>query len=279
MTATVTHLSSPAELVSRSLHLVMCRPEHFEVSYSINPWMDPHVAVDRVRALRQWDTLRTTLTAHGHRVDLMPGAAGWPDMVYAANAGIVHGGRALTSRFAHAQRRGESPLAQTWFGEAGLAVEMAEHTNEGEGDFLTVGERFLAGTGFRSSPSAHREVAEFFGRPVTSLVLVDARFYHLDTALCVLDEHTVAYFPGAFDQVSQQVLAAMFPEAVQASEADAVAFGLNALCDGRRVYLAAAATELQSSLRERGYEPVGIELDELLKGGGGVKCCTLERHP
>jgi N-dimethylarginine dimethylaminohydrolase len=29
-------------------------------------------------------------------------------------------------------------------------------------------------------------------------------------------------------------------------------------------------------LRERGYVPVGVDLSELLKAGGSVKCCTLE---
>ncbi|MGY2061196.1 dimethylargininase, partial [Nocardia gipuzkoensis] len=41
-------------------------------------------------------------------------------------------------------------------------------------------------------------------------------------------------------------------------------------------FLGAAATDLHAALRERGYHPVGIDLSELLKAGGSVKCCTLE---
>ncbi len=52
--------------------------------------------------------------------------------------------------------------------------------------------------------------------------------------------------------------------------------GLNAVSDGRHVVLPAAATDLAAQLRERGYEPVGVDLSELLKAGGSVKCCTLE---
>ncbi|HEY6856488.1 MAG TPA: N-dimethylarginine dimethylaminohydrolase, partial [Mycobacterium sp.] len=29
-------------------------------------------------------------------------------------------------------------------------------------------------------------------------------------------------------------------------------------------------------LSDSGFEPVGVEMSELLKGGGSVKCCTLE---
>ncbi len=150
------------------------------------------------------------------------------------------------------------------------------HVNEGEGDFLVVGEFVLAGTGFRTDPGAHTEAQELFGIPVISLQLVDPRFYHLDTALAVLDDATVAYYPEAFSPGSRGVLQRLFPDAILATEADAVVLGLNAVSDGRHVVLPAAALDLAAQLRERGYVPVGVEVGELLKAGGSVKCCTLE---
>jgi N-dimethylarginine dimethylaminohydrolase len=119
-------------------------------------------------------------------------------------------------------------------------------------------------------------VQELFGVPVISLQLVDPRFYHLDTALAVLDDTTVAYYPEAFSPGSRGVLQRLFPDAILASEADAVVLGLNAVSDGRHVVLPSAAVDLATQLRERGYVPVGVDLGELLKAGGSVKCCTLE---
>jgi N-dimethylarginine dimethylaminohydrolase len=150
------------------------------------------------------------------------------------------------------------------------------HVNEGEGDFLVVGGLVLAGTGFRTDPGAHDEVQELFGIPVVSLQLVDPRFYHLDTALSVLGESDVAYYPDAFSPGSRAVLQRLFPDAVLASEADAVVLGLNAVSDGRNVVLPTTATDLADQLRERGWNPIGVDLSELLKAGGSVKCCTLE---
>lgn len=66
------------------------------------------------------------------------------------------------------------------------------HVNEGQGDLLMVGERVLAGYGFRTDQRAHAEIAAVLGLPVVSLELVDPRFYHLDTALAVLDDHTIS---------------------------------------------------------------------------------------
>ena len=150
-----------------------------------------------------------------------------------------------------------------------------ELVNEGEGDYLQVGAIVLAGTGFRTDPRSHAEAQAVFGRPVVRLDLVDPRFYHLDTALAVIDE-TVAYYPGAFSPGSRAVLRELFPDALLADDADAEAFGLNAVCDGRSVVLPQAATHLAGLLRERGYAPIGVDVSELLKAGGAVKCCTLE---
>jgi N-dimethylarginine dimethylaminohydrolase len=198
-------------------------------------------------------------------------------MVFAANGGLVIGGRAMGARFTHAERLAEGPAYYKWLAGAGLD-EVVEplSVNEGEGDFLVVGDLVLAGTGFRTDPRAHGEVQEFFGRPVISLQLVDPRFYHLDTALAVLGDDDVAYFPEAFSPGSLAVLRRLFPDAVLAAEADAVVLGLNAVSDGRHVVLPAAARDLAEQLRARGYEPVGVDLSELLKAGGSVKCCTLE---
>jgi N-dimethylarginine dimethylaminohydrolase len=111
---------------------------------------------------------------------------------------------------------------------------------------------------------------------VISLQLVDPHFYHLDTALFVLDDSNVAYYPAAFSDGTQGVLRQLFPDAVIATEADAYSFGLNSVSDGRHVVVEAGAVDLIAALGSRGYEPVPIDMSELRKSGGGPKCCTQE---
>jgi N-dimethylarginine dimethylaminohydrolase len=265
-----------AEPISRPRHYVMCRPEHFEVRYAINPWMRPGEPVDRERAVAQWDALRRTYLDLGHRVDLIDPVPGLPDMVYAANGATVVGGVVLGARFRHAQRAAEAAAHRAWFAAAGYPVVEPEFVNEGEGDLLVVGDVVLAGHGFRTDPRAHAEAAAVFCREIVPLQLVDPCFYHLDTAVAVLDDSTIAWLPAAFTPDSQDVLRARFPDAVVADPADAAVLGLNAVSDGRNVVLPAQAVGLAAALRERGYTPVPVDLSELLKGGGGPKCCTLE---
>ncbi len=264
---------------ARARRYLMCRPTYFDVRYAINPWMDPRQPVNTDRACAQWETLRALYRDLGHTVELIDPLPSLPDMVYAANGGLVVGGRALGVRFRHPERSGEQEpylrrLARLASG--GVYRPTLVNEGEGEGDFLPVGGMILAGTGFRSERAAHAEVARILCRPVHSLPLVDPRFYHLDTALCVLDDDLVAYLPAAFDDAGRGLLAALFPAAIRVSEADAVSFGLNAVSDGRHVVLAAAAEGFAAELRHRGFEPIGIEFDELRRGGGGIKCAPLE---
>ncbi len=261
----------------RRRRYLMTPPSHFAVTYAINPWMNPELGADADLAVAQWEGLRQTYLRLGHQVDVTEPVAGLPDMVYAANGALVTAQHVIGARFAYPQRAAEAEAYAIWLESHGLGpVHRPREVNEGEGDFLVVGDQILAGTGFRTTPAAHTEVATVTGMTVISLELVDPRFYHLDTALAVLDEATVAYYPGAFSVTSQATLAIMFPDAIIATEDDAAVLGLNAVSDGLHVVLTAAAPAFAAQLAARGFVPVPVELSELLKGGGSVKCCTLE---
>jgi N-dimethylarginine dimethylaminohydrolase len=257
---------------------LMCPPEYFAVPYAINPWMDPDEPVDVELALKQWTGLRETLVRLGHTVHTLEPRPDLPDMVYAANGAFTVDGVVYGARFKYAQRIPEAAVHREFYN--GWKFVEPNETNEGEGDFAYLpaayGGIILAGYGFRTEPAAHAEAQEAFGRPVVSLCLVDPRFYHLDTALAVLDDGQIAYYPNAFSASSRRVLRQLFPGAIIADAADAYAFGLNLVSDGRHVVLNAEASGMASKLAAAGYRPVPVELSELKKGGGSVKCCVAE---
>jgi len=264
---------------------LMCRPEHFTVSYTINPWMEPANPTDTAKAVAQWQTLYDTYLALGHDVQLIDPIEGLPDMVYTANGGFIIDNVAYGAKFRFAERVPEGPAFMEWFGANGFEVASPVEVNEGEGDFLLVGDTILAGTGFRSTGDSHRELREVFGKEVVSLNLVDPRFYHLDTAISVLDpvqgpggveKANIAYLPGAFDDDSRRILEERYPDAILVADEDGAVFGLNSASDGLNVIISPRAKGFEAQLRERGYNPVLVDLSELLLGGGGIKCCTLE---
>ena len=256
---------------------LMCPPAHFAVTYAINPWMRPDEPADAEAATRQWELLRQAYLDLGHEVRLIDPVPGLPDMVFAANGATVIDGKVLGVRFRHPERAAEAGAYLDWFRSRGWAqVREPACYNEGEGDILVAGETLLAGYGFRSDEAAAGELAAVFGKRVVSLRLVDPRYYHLDTALCVLDPTTVMYYPAAFDDAGRALLGSTFDELIEAKDEDAEVLGLNAVSDGYHVVLAAQATGLARQLAARGFQPVPVDMSELRKAGGGAKCCTLE---
>lgn len=278
---TISEVAAPAAPIRHASprHYAMTAPTFFAVEYAINPWMDTSTTVDTHRALSQWETLRQTYKELGHTVEMVEPVAGLPDMVYAANGGLLVNGKAVVARFAYPQRADEAAAYAEWMARHGYDPIQTRYVNEGQGDLLVVGSVILAGYGFRTDRRAHDEIASAVQMPVVSLELVDPRFYHLDTALAVLDDTAVAYHPPAFSDESRARLVDLFPDAIEVGEADANVLGLNAVSDGLNVVLPTAATGFAAQLRAAGFRPIGVDLSELLKGGGSIKCCTLEVHP
>lgn len=264
--------------VARLRHYVMTAPRFFAVDYAINPWMDTTTPVDIDLATAQWENLRDTYRRLGHTVELVEPLPGLPDMVYAANGGLIVNDTAIVARFKYPQRAGESLAYAQWMSSKGHTPVYTRHVNEGQGDLLVAGDIVLAGTGFRTDARAHTEIAGIVGMPVVTLELVDPCLYHLDTALAVLDDTTIAYYPPAFTGTSRAQLGALFPDAIVVDRADAYVLGLNVVSDGYHVVFPAAALGFAEQLCHAGFQPVAVDMSELLKGGGSVKCCTMEVH-
>src|SRR5262245_33176324 len=269
------HASTHRESTHARTYL-MCPPEYFTVEYAINPWMNPAYPVNLPLAKRQWEQLRAAYISLGHSVRIIDPEPGLPDMVFAANGATVIGGSVLGSKFKHPERHGEAAAYMNWFRRSGYRVVEPVHVNEGEGDIIFAGRNIVAGYGFRSDLAVSAEAEASFGLPVTSVKLMDPRFYHLDTAFLVLDENTAAYYPPAFDEAGQAAIAARFPELIEAKDADAETLGLNGTSDGRNVVLPVQAEGLAREIRAAGFTVVPVDMTEFKKAGGGPKCCTLE---
>ncbi|MCV3213752.1 TIGR00300 family protein [Plectonema radiosum NIES-515] len=263
------------------IRFLMCAPDHYDVDYVINPWMEGNIhKSSRDRAVEQWEKLHLLLKEHAI-VDLVAPQKGVPDMVFTANAGLVLGNNVVLSRFLHKERQGEEPYFKKWFEENGYTVnELPKDLPfEGAGDALLDREgRWLwAGYGFRSELDSHPYLAKWLDIEVVSLRLTDERFYHLDTCFCPLANGYLLYYPGAFDSYSNRMIEMrVVPEKrIAIEEADAVNFACNTVNVDQIVIMNKASDALKASLRDAGFQVMETPLTEFLKAGGAAKCLTL----
>jgi len=107
------------------------------------------------------------------------------------------------------------------------------------------------------------------------LELVDPYYYHLDTCFCPLAPDEAIYYPAAFDDYGQRVLADRITKLHAVEESEARSFACNAVVVGKTVVTNIGCPNLHEQLREAGYEPIETPLGEFTKAGGSAKCLTL----
>ena len=263
------------------VRFLMCPPDHYEVDYVINPWMEGNIhKSSRETAASQWEALCALLEKEA-QVERIAAPVGLPDMVFTANAGLVLGKKFVLSRFLPRERQGEEPVFKKWFKKQGFDIfELPPDLPfEGAGDALLDPQRgcLWAGYGFRSELAAHPQLAQWLNIEVISLRLADPRFYHLDTCFCPLENGGLLYYPPAFDAYSNRLIEQRVPAEMRIAvdETDAVRFACNAVNLGRRIFVNQVSAELRQQLAGAGFEAVETPLNEFLKAGGGAKCLTL----
>lgn len=264
-----------------SIRILMCPPDHYDVDYVINPWMEGNIhKSSQDRAVEQWQKLYHIIKEYAI-VDLVTPQKGVPDMVFTANAGLVLGDNVVLSRFYHPERQGEEPFFKQWFEENGFTVyELPKDLPfEGAGDALfdREGRWLWAGYGFRSELDSHPYIAKWLDTEVLSLRLIDNRFYHLDTCFCPLKDGYLLYYPQAFDSYSNRLIEMRVPteKRIAIDEADAINFACNAVNINDVVIMNKISDDLNSRITEKGFKVIQTPLTEFLKAGGAAKCLTL----
>jgi len=258
---------------------LMCRPEHFRVDYAINPWMDVDAPVDSDLALAQWEGLVATLESAGAVVERIAQLPGTPDMVYAMNYGLVDGDHVVLSSFRHPQRQPEVDAAEWWFGEAGMRTTRVADSRVGAfeaGDAFLLGDALVVAAGPRTDRATHALLARALGVRVVTVGVHHPALYHLDLSLCPLDETRAIIAPSAWGAAGRAAVAALVPEPLVIDEEEAFTFCANSVVVGDVVVMPSGVPpRVAHRLEKWGFSVATVDVTELHKGGGSIRCMTL----
>ncbi len=276
--------------------------------------------VDRSRAIVQWHRLRDTLRDLGVRVLVVPPDSAQPGLVYPANAGFqtdVDAELPLSERTFYLAnllptRAGEKPHYRRVLEAAGfhLGAIDEQYRMEGEADFFPAGGHYLLTFGgiekqrfvptlawppwkrvygFRTdigvAPFLESLVAP---KPVLHVELKLEAHYHGDTALCAFGpkrELLLAYREGIAAKDWPWLEEAFGDDLIPLPVADAERYAANSftLTQGGESHLVlpgGVSDALLGQIRERGVNPITVDVSEFLKkGGGSVKCMIGDLGP
>jgi N-dimethylarginine dimethylaminohydrolase len=263
--------------------VLLCPPTYFQVRDRKNPYM--RAPIDREKARRQWEALRTALQDTGLKVEIIEPVRDLEDMVFAANQTFVGhhpslGQFIVPSEMRHPSRQREVSYYVEWFVSRGyrvLALDLAGECMEGHGDLLWHPDRtrIWAGYGFRSTLRGIEKLAarmQDLAFPVTPLQLVDEHFYHLDTCFRPLNSEAALIFPGAFSPEALSALQSQWKRLHELARSEALQFMCNGIVANGRYITGHVTDRLLSILRNEGLEPLLVDTSEFEKSGGSVFC-------
>jgi N-dimethylarginine dimethylaminohydrolase len=233
-----------------------------------------------------WELLRAAYEQLGAKVVVKPPVQGCPDLVFTANCAVVLDGKAVLARYLNAERSVEEEHGQRMFEQlkARGMIDAIVRTPpgvyfEGAGDAIYDANRRIVwmGYGQRSCRAAHHTIEQVFGIPTVSLELVDPRFYHLDTAMCLLSGGEMVYHPGAFTEEGRDEIRAIVgaDKLIEAPAEDAAALAVNGVCIDRVVVMCHCSDTLRALLQDRGYHVHVVPLGSFNRSGGAAYCLTL----
>lgn len=269
--------------------VLLVKPTYFDVEYVINPHMKGNIGgIDKMAALDEWEHLKNGYEELGLETYVIDGQRGFPDMVFCANQSLPfideEGNKKVLMSVMHAnERKGEVPYIQKMYEKSSYEVFHLNEDNfddfEGMGDALWHYKKGLiwGGYGFRSSQEVFALISELYDVPVIKLELLNPKFYHLDTCLCILDEKTALIYPKAFTKDGLDLIHALFENVIEASKYEAEElFACNATSpDGKNVFIQQGCTDVNQKLRDHGFKVHEFSTSEYLKSGGSVFCMKM----
>jgi len=256
-----------------------------------NRYMDMNLAVDPLKALAQHGALAQALRADVP-VITFPGDPATPDAVFPNNVFATAPGRLIVGRMRHPVRQREAArddirgFFRDVLGYHELDLSGGDYVAELTGALVIDRARGIGYCGLseRCDMAGARAMHEAFGLRLTFAFELAAGEYHTNVVLAVLAGRAVILAGDGFADpaVPDAIARAYGGQAVRLSPAQKRAFAGNAIALAPdRVWMSAAAAAAlepsQRALLERGGFSLGaVDLDEIEKAGGSLRCCVAE---
>jgi N-dimethylarginine dimethylaminohydrolase len=257
--------------------VAVVRPEFFALTAPINLTQHRFYGTadqpSTASIIAQHERVVQVLANQGIHVVRVAPTSGLPLQFNVRDAAIVIGSRLVLARMARRERAGEPALVVAALAPTS-AVAVSGGTLEG-GDLMLTPTEIFVGLGERTNEAGCKSLSALLaqGRRVTAIRLTKGTL-HLDVALNLLGPHIgVIHRPSIANDLPESLRTV---EWIEVTDDEFAEQAVNMLVvEPRTVIMDARHERLRSNLTTRGWRCLPVELDEITKVGGGVRCMTL----
>jgi len=279
--------------------------DYFTDKDAINAQMNSSIPVDLDKAIKEHQSIVEAFKTAGIEVIQVKPPANCQDGIYTANWALVRNGRAVMSRLPNKRKPEESYALKTLYDHGLAVIELPKEIESfsGQGDAIACDDTLFCQSPYRTSIEAHSQVKNLLGfKNVLSLRTNPKRWfgfgpkkinritkwpdsltYDIDLAIAVLRPKTdsspalIAYCPEVFEPESQKQLEELegFEKIIVTKKEALKSFATNLVSTGETVILNSNAPLFKAELASRGFKVIELDLPELKKGGGSIRCSSL----
>jgi N-dimethylarginine dimethylaminohydrolase len=280
----------PKPIINRSI--LMSGAQYFDVTSPINAYYKDAVTVDKDRALTDFANIQAGLTRAGFQIIKTDAPKGCQDGIFTANWGLCRQDTVVMSSLP-LPRQLEEPHAESILRNLGMRIIKAPYRFSGQGDALPIGNTLFAGSTYRTDTRMHQFLHDELGYDVISLQAVPARdsagnevtnkvtgwpdsyFYDLDLGISVLSPELMAWYPAAWTPESQDKIRATPFKKIEVEKDEAMQLNCNLISSGHVVVTGKHGPKLKAAMESHGLSVITVDVQELGKGGGFIRCTTL----
>jgi dimethylargininase len=221
--------------------------------------------------LRQHAEYCGALRDCGLNVTTLEADLDYPDSTFVEDTAVVTSRGAVLTRPGARSREGEvaamRPILQRFL--PSLTGIETPGTLDG-GDICEAGEHFFLGVSLRTNEEGARQLAAYLAGLGFTSEVIDVRgiqsILHLKSGVSYIGDNTLVVI---------EEMAGMFPGYERIAVAREESYAANCVRVNDRVLVAAGYPRLVGELRERGFDPLELDMSEFQKMDGGLSCLSL----
>jgi N-dimethylarginine dimethylaminohydrolase len=257
--------------------VILCQPQYMTIREVINEtqehFKDEGIHIER--ALLQHGEFVKTLQDHGIEVSLLPYHKKYPEQVFTRDIGFTLGQTIFVAKMATDVRGGEEDVLKQWLEDEEISYYyLAEERIEG-GDVVIDQETIYVGLSNRTDMKAVEQLQRLLNQFNVIAIPFKEKYLHLDCVFNVVSPEVALIYPNALTKKDIGFFASRY-ELIEVSKEEQFQLGTNVLSIGnKRLFSLPVNKNVNTQLRNRGFEVIEVDITEIIKSGGSFRCCTL----